>query len=124
MRLAVRIGSRAESDLQSIFEFYRDKVGKPEKGRQLVNGLLDTIGDLGNNQLGRRTDDDLPAEYRRYRSGEYYIFYLINLPMRRMTVHEVRHVARRPLVPRTHKQRAARAERDSQPLHHPRPTDQ
>lgn len=123
MRLEVRIGRRAEGDLQSIFEFYRDTVGRPEKGSQLVQGLLTTIGYLGDEQRGRRTDDDLPTTYRRLRSGEYYIFYIINLPLRRLTVHEVRHVARRPLQPRTHKQRAAQAERDNQPLHHPPPTD-
>ncbi|PZR98523.1 MAG: hypothetical protein DLM69_08565 [Candidatus Chloroheliales bacterium] len=116
MKLQVRTGRRVNDDLRGIARYLRSEGVSREVSDHLVNELIDKMVYLGEHQIGRRVDDDLPADYRRYRVGKYILFYLINHPASKLTIYHVRHGARKPLTSRTHRQRGAQAERESFPL--------
>jgi plasmid stabilization system protein ParE len=122
MKLRVAMADEADEDLVGIARHYQE-LQRLEAGRELVNRIYDEITALPNNPYRRRIGDGLPANYRRAIVGSYIIYYRINEAAGYLLAHHVRYAGRRPLSANTHRRRAAQAERDSQPLRHPRPID-
>lgn len=125
MKLQVRAGTRVNTDLRGIASYLRSHGASPQSAERMVNELIDKMAWLGEHHVGRRVSDNLPADYRRYHVDKYIIYYRINEPENKMMVYHVRHGARKPLAPDTHRQMARTAERASFPLTPPprRPED-
>jgi plasmid stabilization system protein ParE len=122
VKLQVRAGTRVSDDLRGIARYLRGEGTSREVADHLVNELIDKMVWLGEHHVGRRVNGNLPADYRRYHMSKYIIFYRINEAANLMTVYHVRHGARKPLQPGTHKQMARAAERANFPLTPPRDT--
>jgi plasmid stabilization system protein ParE len=110
--MQVRISLDVRAELAAIAEYHVLNSDEGETER-LVRDLVTTMRKLGKSPYHRRTSDDLPDRFRRVVSGYYVIYYEVDQQTKTVYVYEVRHGARKPLKPATHRRLASRAHRDS-----------
>ncbi len=105
-------GRNVPDTLIDIGRFYR-KMDRDDVGERKVKAILAAIRELAKRQIGHHADNDLPANYRCRIVDTYHIFYLIDHENNTIYVYDVRHGARKPLKPETHRRHASQAKRDN-----------
>ncbi len=80
-------------------------------GNRKVDVIERAFDRLATDHNNRRTDDDLPRNYRRVLAADYIVYYVVKPEY--VLAYDVRYAGRKPLKSSTHRRRAAQAERES-----------
>lgn len=108
--MKVITGRHVAPTLLEIENYYGAR-GEREVADRKVKAILEAIRDLRQTQIGHRADNRLPANYRARVLEKYRIFYRVDQDIDTIFVYDVRHAARKPLTPDTHRRKANEARR-------------